>query len=207
MGHGAPELLDGAQLMRNGTLRRRAIIAAAVDVFAELGYNGASLREVAAAAGIEKGHLTYYYPSKDDLLCEILLDLYDQFVSDLTLWIEEGGGDGLPGLQLVMFRHVELTCSLHKQARVAYESVRFLQPKCRRKVVRKRDQYEKRLGELIDGCRDTGEIADTPTSLLTKIVLGLLNWIYQWYEPSGLNSVEELAEMISQRGMAAVRTG
>jgi AcrR family transcriptional regulator len=206
MGHGPPELMD-AKIMRNGALRRQTIISAAVDVFAKLGYNGASLREVAAASGIEKGHLTYYYPSKDDLLCEILLDLYEQFVSGLNLWIEQGGDEGLPGLQMVMFRHVELTCFLHKQARVAYESVRFLEPKGRRNVVRKRDQYEKRLGELIDGCRDTGEIADTPTSLLTKIVLGLLNWIYQWYEPTGLNSVKELAEMISERGMAAVRTG
>jgi AcrR family transcriptional regulator len=205
MAYGPPELVDDTKMMRNGALRRQVIIAAAVDVFAELGYNGASLREVAAASGIEKGHLTYYYPSKDDLLCEILLDLYDQFVTGLTVWIEQGGGEGLPGLQLVMYRHVELTCALHKQARVAYESVRFLQPKCRRNVVRKRDQYEKRIGELIDACRDTGEIADMPTSVLTKVILGLLNWIYQWYESSGLNSVEELAEMISLRGMAAVR--
>jgi TetR/AcrR family transcriptional regulator, cholesterol catabolism regulator len=200
------EVADGAQLMRNGALRRRAIIAAAVDVFAELGYDGASLREVAAASGMEKGHLTYYFPSKDDLLFEILTDLQDQFLKGLSSWAKEGDG-GLPGLQVVMFRHVELTCALYKQTRVTYESIRFLPTKRRVAVMRKRTQYEKRLGELIDNCRDTGEIADLPTALLTKIVLGLLNWVYQWYEPSGEHSADDLAHMISQRGMAAVRTG
>ncbi|NLR72021.1 TetR/AcrR family transcriptional regulator [Novosphingobium sp. ERN07] len=43
---------------------REAILEAALHVFAEAGYEGASTRRIAAAAGIEPGHLAYYFPSK-----------------------------------------------------------------------------------------------------------------------------------------------
>lgn len=46
---------------------RAAIVAAAVQVFAERGFDGATTRQIAAAAGIEVGHLTYYFASKAQL--------------------------------------------------------------------------------------------------------------------------------------------
>lgn len=59
--------------------RYDAILAAALDAFAELGFEGASTRQIAAAAGLEQGHLSYYFPSKDDLWREMLLSFQDRF--------------------------------------------------------------------------------------------------------------------------------
>jgi TetR/AcrR family transcriptional regulator len=46
---------------------RTRIVAAAVKAFAEKGFEGASTREIAQAAGVEQGLLTYHFPNKDEL--------------------------------------------------------------------------------------------------------------------------------------------
>lgn len=46
---------------------RQAILQAALEAFASLGFEGASTRQIAKAAGIKQGHLVYYYPSKESL--------------------------------------------------------------------------------------------------------------------------------------------
>jgi AcrR family transcriptional regulator len=46
---------------------RIRIVAAAVEAFAEKGFEGASTREIAQAAGVEQGLLTYHFPNKDEL--------------------------------------------------------------------------------------------------------------------------------------------
>lgn len=56
----APRRYDGAEY-------RRAILEAAIETFGLLGYEGTSTRKIATAAGIEPGHLAYYYPTKEEL--------------------------------------------------------------------------------------------------------------------------------------------
>ncbi len=55
-----------------GEANRRAILEAALQVFSALGFEGASTRAIAAAAGIEQGHLAYYFPSKEALWREVI---------------------------------------------------------------------------------------------------------------------------------------
>ncbi|HEX6357001.1 TetR/AcrR family transcriptional regulator [Actinophytocola sp.] len=55
-----------------GRIRREDILAAAVAVYAEAGYHGSSLREVAKRAGITHAGLLYYFPTKEALLAAVL---------------------------------------------------------------------------------------------------------------------------------------
>jgi len=48
----------------DGPENRRLLLEAALVVFSDLGFTGASTRAIAARAGIEQGHLAYYFPSK-----------------------------------------------------------------------------------------------------------------------------------------------
>ncbi|MDR6511591.1 AcrR family transcriptional regulator [Novosphingobium capsulatum] len=48
----------------DGAANRKRVLDAALKVFARVGFAGASVRMIAAEAGIEQGHLTYYFPSK-----------------------------------------------------------------------------------------------------------------------------------------------
>src|SRR5579872_4672156 len=73
-----------------GSIRREQIVQAAVAVIAEQGIQNLSLSEIEKKAGMARGHLTYYFPAKED----ILLAVFDHL---LGLMYERvgtpGGGD------------------------------------------------------------------------------------------------------------------
>ncbi|MFI9503092.1 TetR/AcrR family transcriptional regulator [Nocardia sp. NPDC052566] len=56
--------------------RRRQIIASAVEVISELGYGNASLARIAKHAGISKGVISYHFEGKDDLMTQLVIQLY-----------------------------------------------------------------------------------------------------------------------------------
>ncbi|MEW1734748.1 TetR/AcrR family transcriptional regulator [Nocardia beijingensis] len=56
--------------------RRRQIIAAAVEVISEVGYANASLARIAERAGISKGVISYHFDGKDDLMTQLVVQLY-----------------------------------------------------------------------------------------------------------------------------------
>jgi AcrR family transcriptional regulator len=51
---------------------RAQILAAAARLFREQGYAATTLRQIAAAAGIQAGSIYYHFASKDDILIEVL---------------------------------------------------------------------------------------------------------------------------------------
>lgn len=69
-----------ARGLRAKEAKRRAILEAAVHVFAEKGYFGARMRDVAAAARVADGTLYLYFDSKEDLLTAVLEDHARAFV-------------------------------------------------------------------------------------------------------------------------------
>jgi hypothetical protein len=80
-----------------------------------------------------------------------------------------------------------------------------LKPDLRADVVRSRDDYEAGVRDLIELSRTERPIATTPTHLLAKLVLGIVNWPYQWYRPDGLLSSAEIAPALTDRALAALR--
>ncbi|MGO4613230.1 TetR/AcrR family transcriptional regulator [Nocardia sp. 2YAB30] len=56
--------------------RRRQIIASAVEVISEVGYGNASLARIAEHAGISKGVISYHFEGKDDLMTQLVIQLY-----------------------------------------------------------------------------------------------------------------------------------
>ncbi|MBT0769115.1 TetR/AcrR family transcriptional regulator [Kineosporia sp. J2-2] len=65
-----------AQINRNryakGEARREAILAVALECFAELGYRNTSMREVARRAGLSQAGLLHHFPAKEDLFLAVL---------------------------------------------------------------------------------------------------------------------------------------
>ncbi|WP_280273798.1 TetR/AcrR family transcriptional regulator [Nocardia wallacei] len=67
---------DGQQRTFIEEARRRQIIAAAVEVISEFGYGNASLARIAKQAGISKGVISYHFDGKDDLMAQLVVQLY-----------------------------------------------------------------------------------------------------------------------------------
>lgn len=58
--------------------RRQAIVEAAIRVFAQHGFDAATIDDIARMAGLSKGGLYWHFNSKDDILAAILIQLFDQ---------------------------------------------------------------------------------------------------------------------------------
>lgn len=67
---------DGQQRSFIEEARRRQIIASTVEVIAEVGYGNASLARIAKHAGISKGVISYHFDGKDELMSQVVIQLY-----------------------------------------------------------------------------------------------------------------------------------
>ncbi len=196
----ADRLGDGRQDRTGGvTIARRAsIVEAAIDVFASRGYAGASTREIAQAAHLKQGHLYYYFRSKDDLLFEIVDDLHDAFLAGPDEWVAALSGED--AVRSFVRAHVALVCARNRQTMVAYESWRFLTDERRMVISGKRRSYEHRFAQVVRSLGPGhGEAVDV------KSVLGLMNWAYQWYDPTGEATPTALGERLADLAIGALR--
>ena len=96
-----------------------------------------------------------------------------------------------------------------------------LPPKLRAALVRKRDRYEQALRRVIaEGVR-SGELVDMDPAIVTRAMLGAMNWTVTWFRPGGASSADTVGDLIahflvrgiasrtpvSRRSLAVVRTG
>ena len=62
---------------------REAILEAALDVFSSEGFRGATLDQIAGAAGLSKPNVLYYFPSKEAIYTELLSGLLDTWLDPM----------------------------------------------------------------------------------------------------------------------------
>lgn len=175
-------------------------------MFAQRGYANSSLREVAAEAGMEKGHVTYYFSAKEDLLFEIIDELHERFLAGIAEWTAGDDVSGDEALLRVFRSHLLLVFSAIEQTTVAYDNFRFLGGPRRATIVEKRDAYEQALAQCIDASRSSTVVTDeVPTHILTKVVLAQLNWPYRWYHAGSMAAPEDVAATLAGRALASLR--
>lgn len=182
--------------------RRAEILARATEIFAEKGYEAASFREIGEAVGAAKGNVTYYFAVKDDLLYEVVISLHRGFVALADGW---ASATGTPeeNLRAAVREHVLLVCRSTAATKVAYESFRALTPDRRDEVVRLRDRYEAGLRAVVAAAAPAGT-KPAEVALTTRLLLGSINWPYQWYRPGGRVTPEALADRAAAAALAMV---
>jgi AcrR family transcriptional regulator len=193
----------GRQPVKTRSNNRRAVVVrAAVEVFGASGYEGASLSDVAAAAGLAKGNLWYYFRTKEELLFDIVDDLHEQFVVLADTWTDrtETPRDAL---WLAARDHALLVCERAGQARVAYEDFRFLDDAHKAAIKAKRNRYEAALRSLVADLLDQSGDGPDPAAL-TRVLLGTLNWPYQWFTREGRASAEDVAVLVADAVVRSV---
>jgi AcrR family transcriptional regulator len=172
--------------------RRQEILDAAALIFHEKGYESTSIQDIADAVGILKGSLYYYIDTKEDLLYDILREVHQTGDAALAS-VEETDGDAL--VKIRAFVHSMLRSNVGNLAKVAvfFHDYRSLSPERQRVIIDERDRTDELLRRLIREGQEEGTIcADVSPKIAGIGILGLLNWIYQWYrpEPDGLDATE-----------------
>lgn len=179
-------------LIREGPTALARITAASIELFAEQGYHGTSIRDIASRAGVSTAVIYHHRRSK----LEILLDLMErgQRLLDLvTDRVVEGVDDPLEQLVQVMHAHVLVSAVNQRTSLVIDTEVSRLPEADRGSVVAARDAYERRLGRLLVAAADTGAIQVANPALARIALLQLLSSVAVWYSPDGELELGEVA--------------
>lgn len=164
-----------------GELTRTAILAAAAPLFAEHGYRGASLAQVAQAVGMTQPGLLHHFPSKEHLLLALLDQRYHADGRALGARSAEMGLELLPALIHIVANNKESPLSVKLFSVLVAESIGTTHPAHgyfveRYRKVRHRMARELRAGQAAGEIRD-----DVDVSLLVPIVVGVMDGLQnQW---------------------------
>lgn len=173
--------------------RRKEIFEAAAKIFAEKGYAATSIQDVADAVGILKGSLYYYIDSKEDLLFGVIQDAHETGIANLE-HIAAVEGDALVKLRAAVESHVVSNVQNLAKVGVFFNDFRSLSPERHELIIKARDKYDRQFRTLIRQGQQEGVIReDIDPKIATMGILGMVNWVYQWYRPTGKVSAEEIA--------------
>lgn len=133
------------------------ILNAALDVFSAEGFRGATLDQIAAAAGLSKPNLLYYFASKEEIYTQLLSTLLDTWLDPLRAL--DGTGEPIEEIVSYVRRKLEMSRLYPRESRLFAGEILRGAPN----II---DQIEGPLKELVDakaslirGWADAGRIA------------------------------------------------
>jgi AcrR family transcriptional regulator len=183
----SPARQPSARVRQRNDARRLDILRAAARVFRRRGIAAAGMREIAEEAGLSPGNLYYYFSGKD----EILLFCQERTLERMQAAVDAARGTAAERLRAVLRAHVH--CMLDElEGATAHLDVEALPKKLRAPMIEKRDAYERAVRGLVAEAMPRGDAA-----LVTRAMLGAVNWTARWYRPDGTQGPDEIAGTLS----------
>ncbi len=96
--------------------KQDAILSAALDVFSTHGFRGATIDQIAAAAGMSKPNLLYYFPRKAAIYKALIAGLLDTWLAPLREM--DAGGDPIPEIRSYIRRKLEMARDYPRESRL-----------------------------------------------------------------------------------------
>lgn len=126
----------------------RAILSAALDAFAERGYHGTSVRDIADRVGTSSAALYHHFPSKHDILVTLMREGIDRLVRDSEATLERHD-DPVAALAALVRVHVLVHTEGQHGSLVGNTELRSLEPDSRALIVSKRDRQQRLFTDLV----------------------------------------------------------
>jgi TetR/AcrR family transcriptional regulator, cholesterol catabolism regulator len=163
---------------------RQEILRAAARLFQQQGYDATSMNDVAAALKLSKGGLYHHFQSKDEILFNIMshaMDITEERVINAVRRIENPE----ERLRTLIRLHIEVVLSPEdREITVMLHENHPLPPALRRKINGRKKDYIHFVENLVtDVQRQRGSSSVVTPRAATFALLGMINWIYQWYKP------------------------
>lgn len=184
-----------------------AILRDAARVFARKGFDGASIRDVAAESGVSLSGLYYYFKGKDELLFLIQSHAFETLLEQIEA-ADPGPGTGSDGdaearLRALVEGHLAFfAADVDAMKVLSHEADALPQPYAERVLELKRRYValvQERLEPLLPEGAIDGRVA-------TFALFGQMNWIYNWYRPERDPDPTSLARQLVHGFLHGVRT-
>jgi len=182
----------------NSKKAKKSVFEVAAEVFHRKGYDNTSMSDVAEAAGLTKAGLYHHVSSKESLLFTVLdsgLDLTESYVMKPLDRI----ADPVERLKTMIDLHLRLVLEERNlEVTGLLHECKTLSPSDRTRVNRRKKEYVKMTTKLVADVIKKHHVKDIDPKLAAFALLGMLNWTYQWYKPTGSNTREQIVENFQQ---------
>lgn len=186
--------------------QRELILAQAATLFAQRGYPGTSMNEVAQACGLSKATLYHYYKDK----YAILVSIAEGHVQRLHALVAEVAAERLDpesNLRELVRRILEEYAGAQHAHRVLTEDVRFLDDDDRARILGKEREVVAGFARAVAALRPDLKRAKLAKPM-TMLLFGMINWMFTWLRSDGELDHASIAPMVADLflgGLPAVK--
>ncbi|SFE23612.1 transcriptional regulator, TetR family [Actinacidiphila alni] len=193
-------------MSKRDTYTPDSLLAVAVRVFNERGYDGTSMEHLSRAAGISKSSIYHHVRGKEELLNRAVGRALDGLFGILD---EPGAVDGraVRRLEYVTRRTTEVL-----MAELPYVTLLLRvrgNTTTERWAMERRREFDQRVAELLKAAVADGDLrADVEVRLATRLLFGMINSIVEWYRPDtkGALDREQVADAVVRLAFDGLRT-
>jgi TetR/AcrR family transcriptional regulator, cholesterol catabolism regulator len=183
--------------MRPYDERLDLFLARAATVFAAQGYHSTTMRDLARATGMSLAGMYYYVRGKEELLCRIQERCFSAVLAGAERALAgTPSADPLERLHAFIRHHVTFFAAHMAEMKVLSHEAASLTGERLRKVNAIKRRYVDRLEGLLKDVAP--EDAAVDRSAAAYALFGMMNWIYNWYDPAGEIDPDRLASLIAR---------
>jgi AcrR family transcriptional regulator len=175
-------------------VNKEKIRRVAIDEFATQGYHGASLRRIAKASAVTLGTVYHYYPSKQDLLAELMQDVMGPLIASGHEARHDHAGDASAQLFDAVRRFVTITLDDPQLAIIADVELRSLTGDNAKRIVALRDEYEDIVRMIIEDGVAARVFLVEDVKMTTFAVLAISNQPAYWFHADGKLAADAVAD-------------
>ncbi|MDT3679153.1 MAG: TetR/AcrR family transcriptional regulator [Burkholderiaceae bacterium] len=181
----------------DGARTHEAIRQAAIALIAERGFEAMTLRELAGRVGLQPGSLYRYFPSKNRMLVELMLE-HLQFLLDEWQRVQPETADPRERLCAFVDFHIRSHTLRRQEVFVANMELRSLAPADRRRVVALRRRYEDGLTGILRAGVEGGAFHVRDPRIAAFAVLAMLTGVGTWFNDAGRIGKRDLIDQYTQ---------
>jgi AcrR family transcriptional regulator len=199
----APTTAKTVHAPRAASGREDEILAAAARIFREKGYHATSVRDIAESVGLLKGSLYHYIRSKEELLARLFDGALEGTVRELET-IARSDASASDRLRDMVRAYVRAVTANLDAVGLYLREWRSLPAPDLGRLRAKRHAMRALFEEVVaEGVR-TREFAAGDEKVAALAILGMCNWIFEWYRPRGRLRPQDLANELAERAVRSV---
>lgn len=176
----------------SGTLRR--LQEAALLRFAERGYHGVSIRELAEAAGVTVSSVYSHVSAKEELLAELMVIGHLEHNAWLRQALDAAPDDPREQIRRVMRAHARVHATYPLLTRLCNKELHALSEQNRARFMDVRHDSERVFLEIVERGLASGDFHCGDPWLVVAAIGGMGIRVAEWYDPQGPYSVDDIAE-------------
>lgn len=184
------------------------ILRTSAHIFAEKSYHSTSMRDISRATGVSLSGLYHYCRSKEELLFLIQDNCFGRVLERLRERLRETT-EPAEKLRVFIENHLAFFAANMAEMKVLSHEAESLEGEMRAHVSGKKRQYTRLARKILSEVQQVKPKGSRQVDLTvaTYALFGMMNWIYNWYDPRGKLAVAELVENITRLFLAGFLAG